>query len=131
MESMSSSVREVVVGMLSQIDAAINEIQVWNKDVRNVDDYLSSLDGSRNLAATSMMLESIGEAVKKIDKLTNGELFLLKPEIPWKQIKGMRDHIAHGYFDIDVEMIWQVVNEELLPLQVAIKELITCLSQCE
>lgn len=128
---MSSSVREVVVGMLSQIDAAINEIQVWNKDVRNVDDYLSSLDGSRNLAATSMMLESIGEAVKKIDKLTNGELFLLKPEIPWKQIKGMRDHIAHGYFDIDVEMIWQVVNEELLPLQVAIKELITCLNQCE
>lgn len=116
MESMSSSVREVVVGMLSQIDVAINEIQVWNKDVRNVDDYLSSLDGSRNLAATSMMLESIGEAVKKIDKLTNGELFLLKPEIPWKQIKGMRDHIAHGYFDIDVEMIWQVVNEELLPL---------------
>ncbi len=131
MESMSSSVREVVVGMLSQIDAAINEIQVWNKDVRNVDDYLSSLDGSRNLAATSMMLESIGEAVKKIDKLTNGELFLLKPEIPWKQIKGMRDHIAHGYFDIDVEMIWQVVNEELLPLQAAIKELITCLNQCE
>lgn len=128
---MSSSVREVVVGMLSQIDAAINEIQVWNKDVRNVDDYLSSLDGSRNLAATSMMLESIGEAVKKIDKLTNGELFLLKPEIPWKQIKGMRDHIAHGYFDIDVEMIWQVVNEELLPLQAAIKELITCLNQCE
>ncbi|MCQ2211629.1 MAG: DUF86 domain-containing protein [Paludibacteraceae bacterium] len=131
MESMSSSVREVVVGMLSQIDAAINEIQVWNKDVRNVDDYLSSLDGSRNLAATSMMLESIGEAVKKIDKLTNGELFLLKHEIPWKQIKGMRDHIAHGYFDIDVEMIWQVVNEELLPLQAAIKELITCLNQCE
>ncbi len=124
MESISSNVRDLVVGLLSQIDLAINDIIVWNTDVSCVDDYLLSSDGGRNLAATSMMLESIGEGIKKIDKLTDGELFLIKPEIPWKEIKGMRDHIAHGYFDIDVEVIWQVVNEELTPLQVAIKELI-------
>lgn len=123
MESMSSEQRELVGSILSQIDTGISEIKEWNKDVTCANDYLVSTEGSRNLAATSMLLSAIGEGLKRIDKLTNGELLPMRPEIPWKQVKGMRDHIAHGYFDIDSDLIYEVVKEELDKLQVAVKAL--------
>ena len=38
----------------------------------------------------------------------------------WKAVKGMRDHIAHGYFDINSELVWDVVKNDLSPLREAI-----------
>lgn len=71
-----------------------------------------------------MLLSAIGEGLKRIDNITEGKLLPLRPEIPWKQVKGMRDHIAHGYFDIDSGLIYEVVKEELDDLQTAIRCLI-------
>lgn len=122
---MSLEQRELVVSILKQISSAIEDIIVWNKDIKCSDDFILSSDGMRNLAATSMLLEAIGEGVKRIDSMTNGELFNTKPEIPWKQIKGMRDYIAHGYFDIDYELVWTTISEDLSPLKTAINDLIT------
>ena len=68
------------------------------------------------MAATCMMIEAIGESIKKIDRNTNRSLLPLRPEIPWKQVMGMRDHIAHGYFDIDAELVFQTVKNNLKPL---------------
>lgn len=87
-----------------------------------------SIDGSRNLAATSMLLSAIGEGLKRVDRITDGKLLILCPQIPWKQVKGMRDHIAHGYFDIDSDLIYNVVTEELDDLQHAIRELLDIVS---
>ena len=63
-----------------------------------------------------MLIEAIGEAFKKIDKETNGSLLMLYPDIPWKAVKGIRDHIAHGYFDIDADIIHSTVKDNLDPL---------------
>lgn len=123
MEFVSSAQHDLVVCILAQIDSAITEIFMWNKDIRDESDYISSSDGNRNLAATSMLLSAIGEGLKKVDKLTNGEFLPLRPEIPWKLVMGMRDHITHGYFDIDATMIFTTVREELQPLQSAIHAL--------
>lgn len=38
-------------------------------------------------------------------------------EVPWKQIKGMRDKVAHGYGTIDVERIWGTVINDIEPLE--------------
>ncbi|MCC8113207.1 MAG: DUF86 domain-containing protein [Bacteroidales bacterium] len=51
-------------------------------------------------------------------------LFELRPEIPWRQIKGMRDHIAHGYFEINAELVYDVVNKGLMPLKEALSYLL-------
>ena len=124
MESLSSEQQNLIYSILSQIDTGISEIKEWNKDITSADDYHITIEGSRNLAATSMLLSAIGEGLKRIDNITDGKLLPLRPEIPWKQVKGMRDHIAHGYFDIDSGLIYEVVKEELDDLQTAIRCLI-------
>ena len=54
-------------------------------------------------------------------------LLVLRPEIPWKQVMGMRDHIAHGYFDIDAELVFQTVKYKLDPLLDAVRYFINYL----
>ncbi len=98
-------------------------ISLWNIDVNNINDYLISPEGIQVMAASCMLIESIGEGVKKIDRLTQGLLYENFPDTPWKEIMGLRDHIAHGYFDLDAEIILDVVKNEIPPLQQTLTEL--------
>lgn len=116
MEYVSSNGKEKVLNALQNIERSIALLQEWGKDVESVDDYLLSPEGMKNLAASCMLIEAIGEAFKKIDKETNGSLLMLYPDIPWKAVKGIRDHIAHGYFDIDADIIHSTVKDNLDPL---------------
>jgi uncharacterized protein with HEPN domain len=65
-------------------------------------------------------LEVIGEAVKGLPST-----FRLKyPEIPWKQMAGMRDVLIHEYFDVDLVLTWRVAKHELPPIKLKILELL-------
>lgn len=60
-------------------------------------------------------IEVIGEAASKISEATRIDA----PEIPWVAIVAMRNRLIHGYFDIDPDIVWATVNDEipaLLPL---------------
>lgn len=124
---MYSDKSEIVLGLFQQIEESILLLQQWNKDINEVDDYLLTPEGMKNLAATCMIIEAIGESIKKIDKKTNGELLVLRTEIPWKQVMGMRDHIAHGYFDIDAEVVFQTIKNNISPLLDAVRFFISYL----
>jgi uncharacterized protein with HEPN domain len=54
-------------------------------------------------------LEIIGEAVKNIPTSFKTK----HPDIPWRQIAGMRDILIHKYFDVDLLLTWKVVKHEL------------------
>lgn len=54
-------------------------------------------------------LEIIGEATKKISK----ELKSQSPDIPWKEMSGMRDKLIHDYFGVDVDVVWKTVNDDI------------------
>ncbi len=95
-------------------------MQYWNKDVHSADDYYCTPEGMKNLAASCMLIEAIGEGVKQIDKLTQSQLFIERPEIPWQDVVGIRNHIAHGYFDIDGDIVFDVVKNNLDDLLAAI-----------
>jgi|UniRef100_UPI0040258AA0 toxin-antitoxin system antitoxin component len=114
-----------IAGTLLQIKKAIEQLQDWNKDIQNVDDYYSTPDGMKNLAASCMLIEAIGEGVKQIDKLTQSRLLDERPEIPWQDVIGIRNHIAHGYFDIDGDIVLDVIKNNLDELLVAINYFIT------
>lgn len=73
----------------------------------------SDLDRDEMLAiATIHLIEVIGEASRTIS-----EAFQEKyPEIPWQPITGTRNRLAHGYIDIDLDIIWTIVTKDLPPL---------------
>ena len=64
----------------------------------------------KNLAASCMLIEAIGEGIKQIDKLTQS----------WIDVIGIRNHIAHGYFDIDGDIVFDIVKNNLNDLLAAV-----------
>ena len=110
----------IVEDQLLQIRESIHNLEVWNGTLNSIDDLLASPDGMKTLAADCMLIEAIGEGIKRIDERTHQELLPHRPEIPWKAVKGMRDHIAHGYFDINTDLVWDVVKNNLPALKDAI-----------
>jgi len=66
-------------------------------------------------------LEVIGEAVKGL----SDELRSTNPDVPWKQIAGMRDVLIHHYFGVKLDTVWQVVAEHLPPLGARVRQLLT------
>ena len=116
MESISLDKREVVLDILHQLKEAIENLMKWNQGIADMNDLLLSSSGTQDLAGNCMTIMAIGEGFKKIDKITDGQFLSLRPEIPWHQVFGLRNRIAHGYFDIDVDMISEVINNDLQPL---------------
>jgi len=55
------------------------------------------------------LVEIIGEAVKNVDDDFRDKY----PQIPWKEIAGMRDVVAHEYFGVKLDRVWDVVREDL------------------
>jgi uncharacterized protein with HEPN domain len=54
-------------------------------------------------------LEIVGEATKCLPMTLRDQY----PEIPWKQMAGMRDRIIHGYDIVDMEIVWRVVKQDI------------------
>ena len=124
MQSLSTDDREIISATLQRIKESILLLKEWNRDVNNIDDWLCSSSGMQNLAANCMLIEAIGEAVKNLEKRGGIEFLNQCPNIPWNDIKGMRNHIAHGYFDIDVEYVLSVIKNDIEPLSEAIDKLL-------
>ena len=110
MESLSSINKQTALHILSRIEEAINTVQVRNMTIRTPDDYLLTPEGKEKLDAACMVIEAIGESFKNLDKVTNNELLPLYPSIEWKEVKGVRDVIAHHYFDIDANETFSSFN---------------------
>jgi uncharacterized protein with HEPN domain len=54
-------------------------------------------------------IEIIGEASKKVSKNLKSQY----PEVPWKEMSGMRDKLIHDYFGVDVDVVWKTVKEDI------------------
>lgn len=64
-------------------------------------------------------LEVIGEAASRVDPGIRSR----HSEIPWARIVGLRHRIVHSYFDVDLELVWQIVREELPGLDAKLREM--------
>ena len=65
-------------------------------------------------------LEIVGEAAGRISE----ELRNAHPEIPWREIIGMRNRLVHAYFDVDWVKVWDTVHNDLPPLIARIEPLV-------
>lgn len=70
------------------------------------------LNDRRTQQAVIMSLIIIGEAATKVMD-TYPEFASAHAEIPWRNMRGMRNRIAHGYFDINLEVVWETVQSAL------------------
>lgn len=73
------------------------------------DDFL---DDKRTQRAVVMSLVIVGEAAAKIMD-TAPEFVATQTAIPWRSMRGMRNRIAHGYFDINLDVVWETVKSAL------------------
>ncbi len=71
------------------------------------------LDTDRKLNLSLVrLLEIIGEAARGISP----EFHKAHLDLTWKKMVGMRDHLIHGYFDINLDVVWETVENDLPPL---------------
>ena len=105
--------KELVVEILIQIKTAIVKVNRRFENINSVDDFTNTPEGTDKLDSICMMLITIGESVKNIDKISDRKLLVKYPEIDWKGVKGMRDIISHHYFDIDAEEIFWVCDHKI------------------
>lgn len=66
------------------------------------------------------LLEIIGEAARGVSPAFRGG----HSEIPWEKMVGMRDRLIHGYFDINLDVVWETVSEDLPPLVAQLESLL-------
>ena len=103
--------------LLQFILESISLIKKRFDGILNSDDFLASDDGLMRLDAISMRLQSIGEAIKNIDKRDREFLLEIADKIYWSNIIKTREIITHHYIDIDSETIFMICDEKLDDLE--------------
>ena len=116
--------RTLVMERLENVLEALEKILRRVSNVHSVDDFVLSEAGMERLDGICMLLIAIGEAFKQIDRNTDGKLLPSYPEIDWAGVKGVRDVIAHEYFDIDAEQIFSICQADIPLLRDTVKKMI-------
>jgi uncharacterized protein with HEPN domain len=82
----------------------------------------ADLDRDRVLAlALVKLLEIVGEAASRVTP----ESRQVCPNIPWRDIVAMRNRLIHGYFDVDLDRVWDTVTDDLPPLLAQLEAALT------
>jgi uncharacterized protein with HEPN domain len=98
---------------LEDIITSLKLIQQRFQSIKSADDFLKDEYGLEKFDSISMRLIAIGEGFKNVDKHTDFQLLEKYPQIPWKQVKGVRDILSHHYFDLDAETIFEICANEI------------------
>lgn len=108
-----------------------NQSKNIEKIINRIDSIIDYCNGCKNLddfQNNSMLVEAcvfnltqIGELVTKISEKTKN----LNKEIPWKDISGMRNKIVHDYFSINLNIVWDTIQNDLPKLRISMNDLIS------
>jgi len=96
---------------LSDLLGAIDKILAYTADGQ-----AQFLGDAKTQDAVVRNLEVIGEAVRGVSRETREA----HPELPWREIAGTRDRIIHGYFNVSLKVVWDIVSNDLPGLRDAV-----------
>ena len=115
---------QIIESLLKIIFHTVERILANSETITSPSFYLLTPSGMERLESTCMLLIAIGEGVKGVDKLTDKKLLSFYPEMDWKGVMGMRDIIAHHYFDLDAEIVYDVIKHDLPKLKDVLQQII-------
>lgn len=104
------------IEFLSDIYEATLRIELYIHDI----DYENFLEDIKTQDAVVRNLEIIGEAAKNITDEFKGK----HPQIPWKDLAGIRDKLIHHYFGVNLEIVWTIIEEDLPLLKEKIRHIL-------
>ena len=114
---------ELVCSILNNMLTAIERIEQRFKDIAEPDDFVTSDSGLDRLDGITMMLIAIGEQLKQLDRVLDFELDERYPDVDWKGVKGIRDFLSHHYFTVDAEIIFDICQNKLVGLKLAVLDM--------
>lgn len=103
---------------LEHILEAIERIQSYTRKI----DLAAFLQNHLVQDGVIRNIEVIGEAANNVRKRAP-EFAVLHPEVDWEAIYAMRNRIAHGYFQVDLDLVWKTLQNDLPKLEVEIRRL--------
>ena len=115
---------QIIESLLKKISQTVERILAISETITSPSFNLLTPSGMERLESTCMLLIAIGEGVKGVDKLTDKKLLSFYPEMDWKGVMGMRDIIAHHYFDLDAEIVYDVIKHDLPKLKDVLQQII-------
>jgi uncharacterized protein with HEPN domain len=101
---------------LDDIIDAINQIELYVEGM----DYDAFVKDRKTIDAVIRNLEIVGEAVKNLPDESKEKA----KTIPWKKIVDLRNILIHAYFGVNLEIVWDVVENKLEDLKMAVKEML-------
>ena len=119
---MSAAGRPRVRDYLDHIVQAIERIKRYVA----AEDRDGFLQDEKTQDAVIRNIEIIGEAARNVERVAP-EYAAAHPEIPWPVIYAMRNRVSHGYFEVDLDLVWQTVQTDLPVLENQVRTLISTL----
>ncbi len=113
------------------MEQVVENLLASTANLSDINELLESADGMLRLNGICMCFIVVGEEIKRIDRYTSEQLLQNYPSIPWKNIKGMRDRIVHGYFEIDADVVFDTLKNDIPPLLVIIKQIKKDICDCK
>lgn len=126
-----TDISDQLIDRLNDVLAALKKIPRRFANISQPRDFLASEEGGDRMDAICMILIAVGEACKVIDRQTEGHLFPNYPQIQWRGVMGLRDVLAHGYFDVDVEQLYAICQENIPDLISTVEMIIKDIEQIE
>ena len=120
---------DLALHILDQLHKSAQTILERSEPIHSVSDFTDSSGGMEKLDSICMQLIALGENLKNLDKITNGQLLGKYPQIDWKKAKGLRDIITHHYFDVNAEAIFNVCKTKIPVLHEVVLKIIADLRE--
>jgi uncharacterized protein with HEPN domain len=121
--------KTLVIDGLRDIEEALLHVIDRTSWVKSVEDFTTTPKGMDMLDVATIRLMAVGEEIKKLDKRTKGQLLVQYPNIDWKKITELRNFIAHEYFHVDAQDIFDTIQNEVQPLLTTIQRMIVDLEK--
>ena len=121
--------KTLVIDVLRDIEEALLHIIDRTSRIKTAEDFATTPTGVDMLDVATIRLMAVGEEIKKLDKRTHGQLLVQYPNIEWRKITDLRNVIAHEYFHIDAEEIFDTVQNDVQPLLSTIQQMIADLEK--